>query len=479
MCGFFLSSFLIKVLGDSEYGLYQMVTSFVTYLVVLEFGTGAAMTRNIAKCRSGNYTHEEIQKNISTVWTISCLLSIVILFVATVFYFQLGEIYNKLSEVQVVYAKKILLFQVTYMVVSFLSNSANGIVLGFEQYKIGPIVALVKVVSRTVLLVALVYMYKLAIIIAIVDAFLSLAIACFMFYYCLNKLKFSFSPIWFDWDIFKYTMPLCGALFLQTIVNQANSNVDLFVIGVKLSPEYVSYYSIGLFIFNTFSSLTTVPISMYGPQIIKDVTMNIDESILLSHVVSASRLITLIGSTILCGFFVCGKQFLNIFYGPQYEVSWYVALLIMIPMLVNMSNGILVSVLDALNKRASRSYILIITTILNIILTIIFVEKWGIIGASAATAISTVVGQIFIMNIYYWKVINIPVLGLYKRIYRGILIYQIIGSIIGFLIGNWINGIVFSFILSGIIYFSIFILLFYLYGAEEYEKNRIRSVLCK
>ena len=56
--GFFLSSFFVKMLGDTEYGLYQMVTSFVGYLVLLEFGTGTAMTRNICKCRAQNSSED-------------------------------------------------------------------------------------------------------------------------------------------------------------------------------------------------------------------------------------------------------------------------------------------------------------------------------------------------------------------------------------------------------------------------------------
>lgn len=40
ICGLFLSSFLLRHLGDNEYGLYQTVAAFATYLVLLEFGAG-------------------------------------------------------------------------------------------------------------------------------------------------------------------------------------------------------------------------------------------------------------------------------------------------------------------------------------------------------------------------------------------------------------------------------------------------------
>ncbi len=45
--GLFMSSFMLRQLGDVEYGLYQTVSSFATYLVLLEFGTGSVMSRNV------------------------------------------------------------------------------------------------------------------------------------------------------------------------------------------------------------------------------------------------------------------------------------------------------------------------------------------------------------------------------------------------------------------------------------------------
>ena len=45
VCGIYLSRFLLLQLGDTDYGIYQTVASFASYLVLLEFGTGSVMTR--------------------------------------------------------------------------------------------------------------------------------------------------------------------------------------------------------------------------------------------------------------------------------------------------------------------------------------------------------------------------------------------------------------------------------------------------
>ena len=476
ICGFFLSSFFVKMLGDTEYGLYQMITSFVSYLVLLEFGTGTAMTRNISKCRATNCKKEEIQKNISTVWTITIVLLIIIFLASVVFYCNIGKIYYKLTMQQLIYSKRILVFEVVYLMISFLANTLTGIVLGFEKYKVGPIISLIKLLTRTILLVTIITFVRYSIVIAIVDMIISLGVTIYLFVFCTTKLKVSFSIRWFEKTIFQETLPLCVAMFIQTLVNQANSSVDQFVIGIKLTPEQVSYYSIGLFFYNAFSSLTSIPISLYGPQIVKDVTQKIDEKLLIDHLVAPSRLITIIGSTVLCGFFVVGRQFILIFYGENYLIAWYVSLIIMIPMLINMSNGILINVLDALNKRMARSYVLFFTTIGNIILTVVWIDTWGVIGACVATAVCTIVGQITLMNIYYAKKIKIKVIYLYKRTFEGIVVPQLFSTTISFVLGRTIKNNNVSFWLSGVCYTLMFTILFLKFGMRENEEKFIYNI---
>ena len=97
VCGLFLSSYLLRMLGQTDYGIYQTVCSFANYLVLLEFGTGAVITRNIARCRACKHG-DEIQKNVSTVWTVSLLLAIILVLVSLVFYAGIPTIFrNTLS----------------------------------------------------------------------------------------------------------------------------------------------------------------------------------------------------------------------------------------------------------------------------------------------------------------------------------------------------------------------------------------------
>jgi len=323
VCGLFLSSFLLKQLGDTNYGVYQTMASFANYLVLLEFGTGTVMTRNLLACRNKNEDKSVIDKNVSTIWSIATFLSIVIGIVSIGFYFSIETIYqNSLTPEQILDGKNIFIFITIFLLSSFLSQTLNGIPLAHENYTYTSLISIFKILLRTSLLVVLLFNFKYVIIIAIVDASINAGIAVFGYIYCKLKYKVSINFRNFDKLILKASLPMCIALFLQTIVNQANNTVGKFVLGVMTSPEDVTLYSVGLYIFSIFSSLTTIPVSMYMPQISKDVLEGKEGKELTNTLIQPCRLIVLVGGSVLFGFIAAGKPFIKLIYGEEYLLAW-------------------------------------------------------------------------------------------------------------------------------------------------------------
>ena len=475
ICGLFLSAFLLRTLGDTEYGIYQTISSFVNYLVLLEFGVSTVITRNIVSCRAQN-NEAEIQKNISTIWSMTCILAGIIVALGTVFYTFLGTIYSQsFTETQIKYGKQIFLIALAFLVASFFSNTLNGILLGYEKYSFQPIIALIRLLFRTILLIFLVLSFRKSIVIAYVDLFCVVVVDIWLIIYCRKTLNLSFSFQFFDKSIFISSLPLATAIFIQTLVNQANSNVDKFVIGIKLGPEEVAVYSVGLYIYSVFSMLTTIPITMYAPQVVKEISNGFNPNDVSTHLIPPSRLIVIIGGSIFFAFFAAGRQFISIVYGVSYSIAWKIALIIMAPMLINMSNGIMINILDATNKRMARSGILLLTTLGNIILTVFWIEKYGITGACVATAVCTLLGQILLMDIYYYKKLGIKVLSFKIRTYKGIIIWQLVAAVIAFFAADSIHNIYISFFVGGFVFVVIFSVAFLLFGATTMERELLRK----
>lgn len=479
ICGLFLSSFLLRHLGDNEYGLYQTVAAFATYLVLLEFGTGNVMSRNISVCKATG-RKEDLDRNISTICFITVALSVLIIIISIVFYFSIGTLYKStMAEAQIVYAKRIFVLVTAYLIFSFYTQTLNGVLLGYEQYTFSQALNCIRIVLRTALLIGLILFEPYAIVIAFTDMMLSLLILVLTWYYCKKHYKLRLNLKKFDKAILIEALPFCIALMIQSLVNQANNNVDKFVIGIMVSMESVAIYSVAQYIYSIFSSVTTIPITMYLPQVAKDISAGKKGKEFTDTLVEPCRLSVLVGGAIIFGFFAVGNQFINIVYGANYSDAWIYALIIMIPMFINMTNGILVNVLDVLNKRIVRSLILLGTTVLNIILTVIFIKTIGIIGAVIATAIATLLGQVIFMNIYYDRKLGIKVMRLFAKSYKGIIPIFMAVSLLSYIVASFIKNDILSFVIGGVLFVVISLILLLLFGLNESEKKKLKSIFIK
>lgn len=474
--GLFLSSFLLNSFGDTDYGIYQIMSSFASYLVLLEFGTGTVISRNVVAARTRGESQLQIEKNISTIWTVTASLAVVIVVVSLIFYAIIPFIYSKsLTAEQVVLGRQIFITIIVFLVSSFVSQTLNGIALAFERYTFASTMSITKTTVRTLSLIVLVWVTKHVIVIAIVDAVIGVLIAVYSYFYCMKKFHVRIGFGNFDRKILRASLPLCLAIFFQAIVNQSNNTVGKFVLGIALGPEEVALYSVALYVFGIFSSLSTIPVSMYAPQVTKHVISGLEGLDLTKTLVQPCRLMVLVSGSVLFGFIACGKQFIDIVYGHEYALAWIMAVILIGAAFLNMSNAVVINVLDVKNKRHIRSLLLMFTTALNIVMTIVGVKHFGIVAVATATGLSMIL-QVIMLNCYYQMAINIKVIYLFIHIFKGILPFQILGATVGYIFGSRITNEYFAFFASGIAYLVVAFGLFLIFGKNESEAIGIANL---
>ena len=200
---------------------------------------------------------------------------------------------------------------------------------------------------------------------------------------------------------------------------------------------------------------------------------------LTKKLVAPCRLVVVISGTVLCGFFAVGEPFIEIFYGADKKSAWLYSLILIIPMFINMTTGILINVLDVANKRLTRSLSLLGTAILNVILTVILIERFSVLGAALGTAASLILGNVIVMGIYYKKVIHIEIIWLYKEAYKGLVPFQILAGVFTYFISNFISNVYVSLFVGGIMYVLLVSILIVLFGLNNNERNVVNKVFNK
>lgn len=477
--GIILSSYLIKALGDTEYGLYQTVTAFANYLLILELGTGTITQRNVVICYQKN-DRESIDKTISTMWLITIILALVIFAISILFYCSIGYLYqNTMTPDQIKYAKKIFFFFMGNLLLTFLTQTLNGYTLGVKKFSFAQIAKLVKAVMRTVTIIGITVFYKHSIVIAAVDFCLSLVIFLLTFYFCRKKCSMHIRIGLFDKSIIVESLPLCLALLLQSVIQQANNSVDKVIIGARLSVASVAVYSVAQYIYSIFVSVMIAPVTMYLPQVAKDLNRNLDRHRFTDTLIQPTRLITLISGIILFGFIAVGKQFIIVFYGIEKVQAWIYALILIIPLFLSMTNGVVINILDITKKRLVRSLVLFGVTLVNILFTWIWVNRFGVIGAVMATAVTMFVGQVIILNIYYNFALNIEMFRLYWTAYSRTIPILAVSAAIAYLISSFFSSALLGMLVGGCLYVSIVAFLLYKFSLNSTEKRVVSQCMSK
>ena len=59
LVGLAYTPYMLRCLGQNEYGLYSLVASVIAYLTILDFGFGNAIVRYTAKFRTEGKTSEQ------------------------------------------------------------------------------------------------------------------------------------------------------------------------------------------------------------------------------------------------------------------------------------------------------------------------------------------------------------------------------------------------------------------------------------
>jgi len=474
-----VSAFIVRNVGKTNYGVYQSITAFITYLVLLEFGMSTLMTRNLSLLNKDTKNTDEINKNVSTIWSSTILLSIIISSFLIIFYFLIPIIYsNSFTDSQIILGRNIFIFTGINLIFTFLCSTLNGLILAYEQYTFEKYLNLLKLFLRSSLIVVLLLIRSNILLVAIVDACLGIAAFIFTLIYCIYKFKAKLTFKYFDKTILKLCLPLAFAMLIQGVVNTANTVVDKFLISIMMTPDDVSVYSITMLIFTMFSSLGTLPNTLFIPSIAKNVKAGLKGKEFTKTLIEPCRLNVLIMGVVGFGYLLIGKQFISVVYGIDYIDAWIYSLILLFPLFFYLTNAIMAHVLTVFNKRQIMSYISLIATVINVGLTIFAIRAFGMFGAAAATAFSTII-QIVALNIYYDRKMGINIFYLFKESFKGIIpsLFFSFAIALPFIIRLPRNSLKIA--CGGIIFVIVFFFLFMFFGANEWEKNKINSLLIK
>lgn len=466
---------MLRLLGQSEYGLYNLVSSVVSYLGLLSFGFSSAFIRYYSKYKVKN-DEQGMAKINGMFMTIFLGISIITLIAGSFLIFNIETIFkNGLSTNEINIARILMILMIINIAISFPASVFESNITANEKYVFQKLVNLIKSVLNPFLALPLLIMGYKSISLVIVTTLITILSLIVNIYYCIKKLNVKFSFKNFEFSLLKEMWIFSFYIFLNMIVDQINWSVDKFLLGMFSGTVGVAIYSLASQINNMYLSLSTSISSVFIPKVHRIVSESDDNTILTEVFTRVGRIQFIILSLVLTGFMFFGKYFVKVWAGQEYESSYYIALILIIPVTVPLIQNLGIEIQRAKNLHKFRSVVYLAIAIINIFISIPLCREFGGVGAAFGTAISLIIGNGIIMNIYYKKKVNLDVIYFWKEIGEFIpaLIIPILFGVIickYFIIKN-----LYIFIALGGLYIIVFSISIWYFGMNEYEKLLIKG----
>lgn len=470
--GLVIMPFVLGAIGESEYGVYKTIGAMTATISVMELGLGGTMQKYIAQYRALN--DERNSYNFSAMCVIQAVvMAFVMAVVGAVLFFSLEPMYsNTFTATELMRAKQIYIVLVCYVVFHIFENVLFGIISGYNRFVFTNSAKLATLVLKILIYIIILPIFKnsLAIVVTmLVLEFVIITIECIYIKFVLkHKIKL------YSWDkaVFKETFTYTILLFIQSLIIQFNGNVDNMVIGSIIGTSAVTVYSFAIQIFNMYEQCSTSVSGVILPSVTKVVYSGATPDALENMVVKYGRVQWAVLGAALGGFICLGREFFSLWLGEGFEDCYYLALILMVPVTFPLIVNTCLAILKAKNLLLFRTVALAYSAVINIILTVIGTKMFGYYAAAVGTAVSTVVGSVLSLNIYYQVKLKINMLKVYFRILHKISLCIVIPTLICFFINPYFCGSWISFIVKAAVFMATYGILMLLFGMNESEKPK-------
>ncbi|QVY61289.1 oligosaccharide flippase family protein [Cytobacillus gottheilii] len=467
---------MIRLLGQSEYGLYAMVGSIAAYLSVMDMGLGNAVIRYNARNRAIGDKESESRLNGMFIVLYS-VIGILTLFIGVILYNSIYNLFGaSLTVLELEKAKIMVIILIINFAVSFPLSVFGSIMQAYERFAIVKGLGIFRSLISPLIILPFLFMGYGSVTMVVITTIVNISCLLFNVYYCFEKLKIRFYFGKIDYQLLKEILGYSFFIFLGVIVDQINWNTGQIILGVVSGTVAVAVYAIAMQFIRLYMQFSTSISGVFLPRVTMMVANNASNLELTNMMIKFGRLQYIIMSYILSGFILYGYPFISIWAGQDYSQAYYMTLLIMIPFTIDLIQNICLSILQAKNFQRFRSLVLIMIAILNVTISIPLAQNYGGVGVALGTGVSYFLGAGIIMNIYYQRKLGLNIPLFWKHI-----IFMSIPVLLSLLTGFGINHLIaqnsIGFLVLKIVLFSvIFGRLMWLIGCNNYERGLFISI---
>lgn len=470
---------MLRLLGQSEYGLYQLVYSVVSYLSLLSLGFSSSYMRFYSRYKAHKDEDGVAQLN-GMFLLIFASLSIVCVLCGCAMLDNIRAIFGSgLTDSEYVTAKVLMALLVVNLALTFINSVFTCAITAHERFLFQKFLILLQNICSPLLALPLLIMGYGSIGMVSVTTFLTLLVLVTNIYYSFHNLHIRFCFRGFRAGLLKEMWVFTFFIFINQIIDQINWSVDKFLLGRFAGTTAVAVYGVGGQINSMYIEFSSSVSNVFVPKVNRIVAESGDERELTRLFTKVGRIQFIILGLILSGFVFFGIPFVKIWAGSEYADSYAIALLLIAPVTVPLIQNLGIEIQRAKNMHKARAIVYFFIALANVAISIPLIKFMGPVGAALGTAISLFAGNIVFMNWYYHARIGMNMFYFWKEIAK-FLPALTVPSVVGVFIMKFAN--ITDIIKLGIftiIYTAVYGFSMYFFGMNSEEKQLVMGPINK
>lgn len=480
--GLLYTPYMLRMMGQSEYGLYSLVASVIAYLTVLDLGFGNAIVRYTAKFRAEKKTEEQYEM-FGMFFLLYLVIGIIAFGIGLGLYFNVGTLFgDTMTAVELDRARIMMLLLVANLAFTFPMSIWGSIIQAYEDFVFQKSLNIFRIILNTAVMICLLHFGYKAVAMVVVQTIFNVLTLVVNFIYCRRKLNihiyFRFKH--FHWGFLKEVAIYSFWIFLNAIMDRVYWSTGQFVLGAMVGTAAVAVFAIAIQLEGMYMQFSTAISSVFLPKVTAMVATNRSRKEISDLFIRTGRMQYIVLAYILSGFIIFGRQFIELWAGADYTDAYIISLLFFIPLTVPLIQNLGITILQARNEMKFRSVLYIIIALVSLAMQIVLTRFFGGIGCAMGVSGALVVGQILIMNVYYQRRQDLDIKTFWKEISKMsiIPIVLIFSSMLVirhfFALDSWGK------LILGIAAFSlVYIPLFFRFSMTDDERNLFISMFHK
>lgn len=430
IAGFIYTPWMIAQIGKSDYGLYVLVTAFLTYFV-MDFGLGQTIARYITNYKVENQL-QKINQLLGLTMRFYLFINAIVFIVLIVTYFFIENIFLELTPAEIMKFKVVYLIAGGFSLISFPFLPLDGIFIAYERFVILKLCDVISKVAIIVLMVlALLLGYKLYALVA-VNALVGIIIILIKLIYLKRALplkvdfKFKSRPLLKELFKFSFWISIIG------IAQRLLINIAPLVLGIVSGTEAIAIFSIGVII---EGYTWTFAHALNGLFLSKVSQLNLNKNNLkeiTNLMIRVGRIQLIIMGLLLIGMITLGQEFIVLWMGENFRKSYYVVVLLIAPGFITLTQEIAYTYLFVINELKYRAILFIAAAVGSLILSFLLAPSLGAIGCAIGIFCATLSCHVIGMNYIYWKKLNLEIPRFFKECYWPLLVPIVLTFAFGF-----------------------------------------------